>query len=68
MVEIGTKIELANISGKSQMNPATCAVSGFLTDKPIVAETQEKTKPKSNAIRIPKRKSPKGASVSNPIR
>src|SRR3989338_5053759 len=45
MVSMGTKIELAKTSGNTQINPATCAVSTFLTERPIAAETQEKAKP-----------------------
>src|SRR5260370_24700603 len=44
MVSTGTNALLANVNGKSQMKPADCAASTLLTDKPIVAEIQEKAK------------------------
>src|SRR5690348_15939382 len=44
MLSTGTNALLANVKGKSQMNPADCAASTLLTDKPMVAEIQEKAK------------------------
>ena len=40
--EVGTKAEDANVSGKTQMNPADCAVSGSRTVRPMYALTHEK--------------------------
>ena len=44
MLCTGTNALLAKVSGKSQMKPADCAASTLLTDKPTVAEIQEKAK------------------------
>src|SRR5438874_7468493 len=49
MVEIGTKAELANTSGKIQMKPAAWAASGSRTLMPIRAEIHEKARPKNTA-------------------
>ena len=46
IVSTGTKIELAKANGKTQIIPAVCAVSTFSTNRPMVAETQLKAKPK----------------------
>src|SRR5215471_738950 len=44
MPSVGTNALLANVKGKSQTKPADCAASTLWTDKPIVAEIQEKAK------------------------
>ena len=44
MLSTGTNALLAKVKGKSQMKPADCAASTLFTDKPIVAEIQEKAK------------------------
>jgi len=40
MLRIETKTELANTSGKTNRNPASCALSGSATVSPTKANTQ----------------------------
>ena len=49
MVRTGTKTELMKTSGKTQIKPATWAVSTSLTTMPKNAETHENVIPKSTA-------------------
>src|SRR3989338_5471497 len=64
----GTKTALAKTSGNTQMNPATCAVSVFLTTMPMQAETQEKAKPNRSRIAIAAIASERVPSSRKPIR
>ena len=49
ILSVGTNALLAKVNGKSQTKPADCAASTVLTDKPTVAEIQEKAKLVSNS-------------------
>src|SRR3989344_7884106 len=67
IVSMGTKMELANMMGKTQTNPATWAVSAFLTNMPLAAETQEKANPRHADSKSAKAICLKPASGVNPI-
>src|SRR4051812_49242412 len=52
MLSVGTNVELANVSGKTQIRPSDCAVSGSRTARATTAEIHENTyaKPSTSAI------------------
>src|SRR5262249_6316640 len=55
MVPTGTKAELANVKGKSQINPPDCAASTEETLNPMSTAIQEKAKPNTKIRPMPAR-------------